>query len=132
MKDIHDACIFVVDDDPFYLHIIAQELKQKKFKNLHLFNDGPACINNLDNAPDVVILDYWMETMNGLEVLKKVKKSNPDAIVLFLTGQRQLKVAVDSMKFGATDYIEKGDNAAKEISERIFSAWEAKYPTEKA
>ena len=124
MKDLQNACIFVVDDDPFYLHVVAQELKQRNFKNIHLFNDGDECINNLYMKPDVIILDYRMDNLNGLEVLKKVKLFSPQIIVIFLTAQKQLKVAVDSMKFGAYDYIEKGDAAAKEITEKIYSAWE--------
>lgn len=124
MKEILDTRIFVVDDDPFYLHIVAQELKQKHFKNVHLFNEGAACLESLDLAPEVIILDYRMETLNGLEVLKKVKKLRPETIIFFLTGQKQLKVAVEVMKFGAADYIEKGDEAAKELTSKIYSVWE--------
>lgn len=122
MKDFQTVKIFLVDDDPFYLHIVAQELKQKKFKDLHLFSSGEDCINNLHLNPDVIILDYRMESMSGLEVLRKVKAVNPEVVVIFLTAQKQLKVAVDSMKSGAFDYIEKGDDAAKAIANKIFSA----------
>ena len=124
MKDFQTVKIFVVDDDPFYLHIVAQELKQKHFKNLHLFNNGEDCINNLHQNPDVIILDYRMESMNGLEVMKKVKSINPEVIIIFLTAQKQLKVAIDTIKEGAFDYIEKGDNAAVALSDKIFSALE--------
>ena len=72
----------------------------------------------------MIILDYRMENMNGLEVLIKVKNFNPRIIVLFLTAQKQLKVAIDSMKYGAYDYIEKSDTSANEIVGKIYSAWE--------
>ena len=124
MRDLQSVKIFVVDDDPFYLHIVAQELKQKKFKNLNLFTTGEDCIKNLYQNPDVIILDYRMESLNGLEVLRKVKSINPDIIVIFLTAQRQLSVAIDSIKEGAFDYVEKGDHATKEISAKILSALE--------
>ena len=41
------------------------------------FNDGESCLKQVDNHTNVVILDYYMEGINGLDVLKRIKKINP-------------------------------------------------------
>jgi DNA-binding NtrC family response regulator len=49
--------------------------------------------------------------MDGMHVLRKIKESLPDAIVLILSGQDKMEVAIDTIKNGAYDYIIKNDNA---------------------
>ena len=58
-------------------------------------------------APDIVLLDYKMPRMNGLEVLKNIKNDNPEQIVIMMTAYGNVENAVESMKLGAFHYIQK-------------------------
>jgi DNA-binding NtrC family response regulator len=57
--------------------------------------------------PDVVLLDFHLPGMNGLEALGRIRERRPDAKVVMITGHSSVKVAVDAMKAGAYDYIAK-------------------------
>jgi DNA-binding NtrC family response regulator len=78
------------------------------------------CVNNLTLQPDVIFLDYSMELFNGLEVLKKIKRFNPDIYVVFLSGQENIETAVSSLKYGAFDYIVKGEGAQEKITNTLL------------
>lgn len=79
------ALIYIVDDDPIYGSTIKKILNVKNYENVDLFSDGDSCIENLKNKPDLVILDFSLETLNGLDVLRLIKKIQPKTKVVFLT-----------------------------------------------
>ncbi len=118
-----DLTIFLVDDDTLCLTLYQQFLKQLGYSNVELFDSGTDCIDGLvEHDPDVIFLDYNMEGMNGLDVLKKIKQFNEDIIVYFISGQEDIEVAVTAMKHGAADYIIKASlnpEKMKMIMERI-------------
>ena len=62
------------------------------------------------DQPDVIFLDYRMEPMDGLDVLRKIKRFNPDIYLVVISGQDDMNVAVNALKYGAFDYIIKDDN----------------------
>jgi DNA-binding NtrC family response regulator len=118
-----DLTIFLVDDDTLCLTLYQQFLKQLGYSNVELFDSGNDCIDGLvEHDPDVIFLDYNMEGMNGLDVLKKIKQFNEDIIVYFISGQEDIEVAVTAMKHGAADYIIKASlnpEKMKMIMEKI-------------
>jgi two-component system, NtrC family, response regulator AtoC len=57
--------------------------------------------------PDVVVLDYQLPKMNGLEVLTRLRDKSPDTKVIMITGHATVEVAVQAMKSGAYDYLSK-------------------------
>lgn len=59
------------------------------------------------HQPALVLLDYMMPVMNGLEALKQIQGSYPDTYVMMFTGKGSEEVAVEAMKAGAVDYIQK-------------------------
>lgn len=58
-------------------------------------------------TPDIVLLDYWMPRMNGIEVLQTIRQSHPDQIVIMMTAHGSIEIAVKAMKHGAFHYIPK-------------------------
>lgn len=100
--------IFLVDDDIFCLKYTENHLKTSGLNDVHLYTNGSDCINGLTKDPDIIFLDHMMDEMNGFEVLKKIKRFNPNIHVVMLSGQENIETAVNSLKYGALDYIIKG------------------------
>ena len=101
--------IFLVDDNQMSLQLYRHHLTNQGYSNVRCFSSGTTCLDAIMEVPDVVFLDYGMEVLNGIEVLRKIKRFNPDIYVVFISGQDDVRVAVKSMKYGALDYIVKGD-----------------------
>ena len=115
MAQTNPLKIFLVDDDPFYLNILEQCVRISGYSNLSCFQDGHSCLNQLHERPDVIFLDYSMGEMTGYEVLQKIKRFDPNIYVVIISGQDQIGPAVDSLKHGAFDYIQKGNNEDEKI-----------------
>jgi polysaccharide export outer membrane protein len=117
--------IFIVDDDEFCLSLYEQQLFSLGYTNVHTINNGQECITRLNEMPDIVLLDHGMENFNGLEVLKKIKSVNPDIYVVFLSGQEDFSVLVDTLQSGAFEYIIKSNQDIyniKKVLTKIESA----------
>ena len=104
--------IFIVDDDPFCLHITGQHLVNMGYSDIHYFENSAECLNNLNLQPDIILLNYIMEMLNGVELLKKIKCYNPDIYVLFSCGEKDTERVTLSLHYGAFDYFVKGENEA--------------------
>jgi len=107
--------IFVVDDDPIYHKLLEYNLNSENYNNIEVYKSGEDCITNIDKKPDVVILDYEMDGMNGLQTLKKIKKFSKDINVIVFSGQENLNVAANTIKFGASNYVKKNEFAYNKI-----------------
>jgi DNA-binding NtrC family response regulator len=116
METLHSIKIFLVDDDVFSLSLYEQQVRNIGYQNVTTFDNGTACLNSLTQQPDVIFLDHGMDILNGLEVLKKIKRFNPNIFVVFVSGQEDIETAVNSLKYGAFDYIVKGQNEIRRIS----------------
>lgn len=101
--------VFLVDDDAFCLNVYHQHLSKLGYNHVSLFENGSDCLNRLTENPDIIFLDHGMGDLTGIEVLKKIKRFNPDIYVVFLSGQEHIETAVSALKYGAFDYIVKGD-----------------------
>ena len=60
-----------------------------------------------NEPPDIVVLDYRLPRMDGLEVLRKIKEARPGIEVIMLTAHGSVESAVEAMKVGAYDYLNK-------------------------
>lgn len=114
-----DYKIFLVDDDTFCLDMYEQHLRNLEFQDISKYQSGPDCLNSLTEYPDIIFLDYKMDTLNGFEVLKKIKRFNPNINVVMVSGQEDLQAAVDALKYGAFDYIIKNDRELIKIEQVI-------------
>jgi DNA-binding NtrC family response regulator len=112
MKEKNLLKIFMVDDDAFSLAIYKQQLNGCGYSNLQIFLHASECFEQVvQETPDVIFLDHEMEPFNGLDMLLSVKKFYPSIRIIILSGQEEIKNAVDAMLFGASNYVIKGDKA---------------------
>src|SRR6185295_4067013 len=112
--------IFIVDDDPFYSSLLEQLSAPFSDSPITLISSGADCIKALPLEPDLILLDYSMEGMNGIEVLRHIKRNYPAIEVVFVSSQEEVNVAVSSLKLGAADYLIKNDDVARNLEEILF------------
>src|ERR1041384_7423976 len=123
--------IFLVDDDPMHLQMLHDHLEQMSDFELTDFSTGEECIKYIrekNATPDIIFLDYYLnsvvkDAMDGLDVLVELKKIIPHTDVVMLSGQDKIQVAVEVMKFGAFDYIVKGESAFYRAEKAVFNIY---------
>jgi DNA-binding NtrC family response regulator len=99
--------ILLVDDESHIRSIVSDILQEKQYEILEA-GDGKEAINIVKKlSPDLVLLDYNLPDMLGIEVLETIKEINQGTIVIMLTAYGDLKKAVEAMKSGAYDYLTK-------------------------
>ncbi len=99
--------ILVADDNRYVNDIIKEMLEESGYTVSQVFDGQEALSQFSAISPDLMLLDYRMPEMDGIDVLKKVKKIDPNALVIFITGEGSEGVAVKAMKAGADDYLIK-------------------------
>ena len=120
-KDL--SLIYLVDDDPVYLTLLTSDMNTMPKIKTKAFSTGEECLKQMHLNPTLVVLDYDLagddpNLMNGVEVLKEIKKTNPETEVVMLSGWEDVTIAVASMKFGAYDYVVKNESALINIRNR--------------
>ncbi len=108
--------IFLVDDDEVYSNIIKMTLEENENYDVHLFMSGEELMPHIHDRPDIVIIDYTLPGMSGIEVLKKVKEYDEDIAAVVLSGQEKVEVVVEAYNNGASNYIIKNDNVIFELN----------------
>jgi DNA-binding NtrC family response regulator len=99
--------ILIVDDEPLNLDLLDQELAEMGHITERA-NDGSEALAKLDTAnPDLVLLDYQMPGMNGIEVLKEIRKRDENLPVVIITAYGTIERAVEAVKAGADDFVTK-------------------------
>ncbi len=121
MKDNKNHLIYVVEDSKGYNKLIADYLKKKNYTNVKSFYSSDACIQSVKSGdyPDIVLQDYFVDKLNGIEILRKVKKLSPRSEFILLTGNESTEVVASSFKYGAFDYIVKNEFAFDKVGDRI-------------
>jgi len=99
--------ILVVDDDIHMVRMLTIMLEAEGYSVASANNGQDALEKIKTDRPSLVLLDYMMPGMHGLDVLKEIKKGHGDIDVIVVTGHGSEKVAVEMMKMGASNYIQK-------------------------
>ncbi len=99
--------ILVADDDKVIVQLTGLLLKKRGFEVFSAYN-GEQCLQMVaKHRPALVLLDYMMPVMNGLDALKQIRSQYSDTYVVMFTGKGNEEVAVEIMKAGAADYLRK-------------------------
>lgn len=125
----HPVSVFLVDDDPMYLSSLKYDLSNKFNNGLDIrhFTTGEDCLQHMNEEPDIVVLDYFLqneqrpEGLNGIQVLQQIRSRWKKTIVIILSGQDKLQVALDSIKNGAYDYVAKSETAFVHLEKLLRS-----------
>ena len=99
--------VLVVDDDQDIRLLLDRFLTKNKFAT-ETASDGESAIQLLkDQAFDLVLCDFKLPDITGLELIQKIKILRPEAAIIVITGYSDVKVAVKAIKLGAYDYVTK-------------------------
>lgn len=101
--------VFIVEDNEMYSTMLDYILSKENTHQFIRFNSGEKCVENIYLNPDVIILDYGLPGIDGLETLYNIKKFNMNIPVIILTGNKNLSIAKKLLDSGAFDYIYKED-----------------------
>lgn len=115
--------ILVVDDDPVFREAVGDYLRNRDYDVSVAVDGNDALKKAQEKSFDLILSDLSMAGMNGIELLKKVKEFDPDAVIVIITGHGSISSAVEAVKLGAFDYIEKPwDEHAQEFDLKIERA----------
>ena len=99
--------ILIVDDEPFNLDLLEQELTDLGY-TIERANNGSEALKKAESfRPELILLDYMMPDMNGLEVLKELRRRENHVPVVIVTAHGTIERAVQAMKEGAYDFVPK-------------------------
>ncbi len=103
------AKVLLVDDDLTMVQMVAELLRQEGHEVFPFSNGNAAVAGLTTHAPDLVITDLYFDKTraHGLEVVQKARALSPPAVVIVITGFGTIETAVEAMKHGAFDYLEK-------------------------
>jgi two-component system nitrogen regulation response regulator NtrX len=104
--------ILIVDDERDIRELISEILKDEGFTTRLAGNSDDAIAEIDAEPPALMILDIWLKDsrMDGIDILKTVKRENPDVPVVIISGHGNIEIAVAAIKQGAYDFIEKPFN----------------------
>ncbi|MYM53891.1 nitrogen assimilation response regulator NtrX [Thalassovita mangrovi] len=104
--------ILIVDDERDIRELISDILEDEGYTTRLAGNSEEAMSEINDEPPALLILDIWLKDskMDGIDILKTVKRDNPDVPVVIISGHGNIEIAVAAIKQGAYDFIEKPFN----------------------
>ena len=130
-KSTKSGLVFIVEDNPAYANTLEIFIKSTfpAVKEVKVFAVGETCLLELNKNPDVIIVDYFLDTKyydaeTGLETIKKIRIQKPEMNIIVLSSQKDVDVALESVKKYHCSYVKKDEQAfgrVEEIMNEIFS-----------
>jgi DNA-binding NtrC family response regulator len=99
--------IMIVDDEEYIRASLTRVMKTEGFKVQVAHNGATALKMIQEELPEVLLVDFKMPGMDGMEVLRRAKELYPDLPVILITAYAEVQGAVDAMRAGAHDYLSK-------------------------
>src|ERR1035437_5465902 len=123
--------IFLIDDDALFLKMLEIEFHNNSDFTIETFTTGGLLLENLFQNPDVIILDYILNSINknamdGVETLDKIKAFNNEIPVIMLSSQEKNDVGIFCMHHNAFDYVVKNEKAFIRLQKIITSIFSNK------
>ena len=124
MKSENKIKIFLVDDDAVFLKLLEIEFRHSGDFSIEAFATGELCLKQLAEDPDIIILDYHLDSidknaMNGIKTLDWIKSIDPRMPVIMLSEQDKIDVAIECMHHKAYDYVVKSETAFLRLKKTI-------------
>jgi len=102
-----DKLVFIVDDEKAISRLLTHWVKEKWGYKTEVFENGEEMLKKLSLNPDLILLDIMLPGVDGIEILKKIKKTDANYPVIMLSAQGSVEIAVEALRLGAFDYFPK-------------------------
>ena len=119
--------LFIIEDDPMFAEMLKDHLSaQRPNWELHHFATGEEAVKNAHMEPAVAIIDYHLDLnnsggMSGIDTMMELHKFSKNTHCVFLSGQKSYGLALQTISFGASNYVMKDDAAFAEITRILDS-----------
>lgn len=112
------AKILIIEDEIGISNFLTQGLEEEGYE-IAVANNGLTGLEMaLNSGADLILLDWMLPKMSGIEVCKKIREKNKQVPILFLTARDTIQETIEGLKEGANDYIKK-PFSFEELLERI-------------
>ncbi len=121
--------VLLVDDEEDFVATLAERLSLRGIRARVALDGEQALARVAENCPNVAVVDVMMPGMRGLEVLRRIRRSNPEVQIILLTGQGTARDGIEGMHEGAFDYMMKPidiDALIGKIGEAVTAAAQIK------
>jgi len=110
--------ILIIEDEPGIYNFLKQGLEEEGYR-ITIASDGKQGIELFQSdKPDLILLDWMLPKMNGIDVCKDIRGKDTDVPILFLTAKDTVQETIEGLQCGANDYIKK-PFSFEELLERI-------------
>lgn len=123
MKTSKNPSVLVVDDDRAIMELLKAILRSEDYPVVgEATNGADAVIKCVELKPDIVLLDIIMPKMDGLQALEGIRKANPAAMVLMVSGNATLEKVKEALQKGASGFVVKPFKPAS-VLDTIRACW---------
>ncbi len=121
MKKYHHALnVFIVDDEKIWRRMIEHTVGLNPDYTSSVFENGTDLVARLHEEPDVVLLDYSMPEMNGMELFKKIRSINQQIEIIVISAQDDINTAIEFMHLGAYTYLTKDEGFKEKLLDHLL------------
>jgi len=120
--------ILLVDDEKEFVETLSERIRMREHDSDVALNGEQALKKMDDDLPDVVVLDLKMPGMDGMEVLRRIRKAYPKVQVIMLTGHGSEKDEEEAKKLGAFEYLQKPVEIDT-LMNKVKKAYKSKFET---
>jgi DNA-binding NtrC family response regulator len=113
--------IFIIEDNEMHSMMMDYMLSKDNSLNIFRFKTGEECIKKLNLNPDIIILDYELPGINGMETYAQIKRINPKIPVVVISENRNMNLADQFKKEGVYEYIFKEPNSFYKLNAVVDS-----------
>ncbi|MCB1157390.1 MAG: hybrid sensor histidine kinase/response regulator [Leptospiraceae bacterium] len=121
--------ILIVEDNIDFIHFIKRILSEERYK-IRIIQSGTEAYEYLLNPevnPDVILLDYELPGMNGIEILEKINEHENSYSAIFLSVHNSFDTVLKAMKAGAMDFLAKSSDLKTELPGKIEKIYKIHY-----
>ncbi|MGE0638228.1 MAG: response regulator [Bacteroidia bacterium] len=125
--------IYIVEDNQVYAKSL-QTFIRSRFTgplDIRLFSIGETCLLDMHNKPDVVIMDYYLNSKyekadNGLNIINQIKTTRPDTNIIVLSAQENDAIISEAIKHCYCNYVQKDDGAFNKVEALLIEIFKEK------
>lgn len=120
--------LLFVDDDASYMAVAQHLLSKYQGKRFNILwkQDGPSAFEELEKnrSIDLILIDYYLPEVNGLDVTRQIRERKFDVPIIFLTSNRDFRLAIEAMRYGVEDYMVKEEAVDSVLPRTILNILE--------